>query len=212
MVNTSLAPYHLPSLGHLNPTGVLALWMKWPDSQMAVLIWRGGQVLGSLGCLPAHPQPSIRLPTRNALVMVWLCTLIRDTHTPRRVIQNTNTHWKAIGHTQVHTHNLYRGTATSATASAISQLSTTKHDIILHKIKEDPTHLQSSNKRLDRPKVSWGKFSHFISSNPICPHSPLQIRLWLEKRHTPSKNPTGWFLFCPPTKAETSSGFCTPSR
>ena len=68
-------------VGHSHPTGVLDLWMKWPNSQMAVLIWLRGQgsvYEPSCSCIlrrPLSPSPP------NARVMAYLYTIIRQTHT-----------------------------------------------------------------------------------------------------------------------------------
>lgn len=67
--------------GPPHPNGVLVLWMKWPNSQMTVLIWPGRQdniyklACPCILCCPLSPS------TRNAWVMAYLYTIIRQTHT-----------------------------------------------------------------------------------------------------------------------------------
>lgn len=67
--------------GPPHPNGVLVLWMKWPKSQMTVLIWPGRQdniyelACPCILCCPLSPS------TRNAWVMAYLYTIIRQTHT-----------------------------------------------------------------------------------------------------------------------------------
>lgn len=67
--------------GPPHPNGVLVLWMKWPNSQMTVLIWPGRQdniyelACPCILCCPLSPS------TRNAWVMAYLYTIIRQTYT-----------------------------------------------------------------------------------------------------------------------------------
>lgn len=82
-----------------HPTGVLVLWMKWPNSQMAVLIWPGGQggvyepSCPCILCRPLSPSPP------NTWVMAYLYTIIRQTHTYTLTVKS---HQKKT-HKQAHT-------------------------------------------------------------------------------------------------------------
>lgn len=69
----------LPTLALLNPTGVLVLRMKWPNSQMAVLIRTGGQGSVYEPSCPCILYPLLSPSPPNAWIMASLYAIIRQT-------------------------------------------------------------------------------------------------------------------------------------
>lgn len=90
------------------PHGGLVLWLKWPNSQVAVLMWsdgRGGVYTASCLCMHCgllRPSPL------DVRVMACLCTLIRRTCTDTPTVKRHQNQTPGQRHTHTHTQTVSR--------------------------------------------------------------------------------------------------------